>query len=113
MSENWTTKLKSMKSSMGALGAASPDTMKAFGGLVTSANKEGALNKKTKELMAVAISICIRCEGCIAYHVHNAVQLGAVRDEIIETINLAIEMGGGPSTVYGAKALEAFNEFFG
>ena len=111
MSDNWTAKLKNLSSTAGKLAAASPETMRAFGALAASATKDGALDKKTKELMAVAISICIRCEGCIAYHVNNIVKLGAERSEIIETINLAIEMGGGPSTVYGAKALEAFDEF--
>ena len=111
MNDNWTTKLKNLGNTTGKLASASPDTMRAFGGLATAATRDGALNKKTKELMAVAISICIRCEGCIAYHVNNTVKLGADRAEIIETINLAIEMGGDPSTVYGAKALEAFDEF--
>ena len=63
--------------------------------------------------MAIAISISVRCEDCIAYHVNNAVSLGVSREEIIETINIAIEMGGGPATVYGSKVLEAFDEFSG
>ena len=113
MSTKWADQLKTVKSNMGLLGAASPQTMRAFGGLVTAATTEGELDKSTKELMAIAISICIRCEGCIAYHVHNAVSLGASRKEVVETINIAIEMGGGPSTVYGAKVLEAFDEFSG
>ena len=87
--------------------------MKAFGSLASAATKDGALDKKTKELMAIAISISIRCEGCIAYHTHNAFKAGASREEMLETINVAIEMGGGPSTVYGAKALEAYDEFSG
>ena len=62
-----------------------------------SASSEGELDKSTKELMAIAISISIRCEDCIAYHVNNAISLGASRTEVIETINMAIEMGGGPS----------------
>ena len=113
MDKKWATQLKSMKSRMGVLAAGSPATMKAFGGLVGAASSEGELDKSTKELMAIAISISIRCEDCIAYHVNNAVSLGASRTEVIETINMAIEMGGGPSTVYGAKALEAFDEFSG
>jgi AhpD family alkylhydroperoxidase len=87
--------------------------MKAFGSLASAATKDGALDKMTKELMAIAISISIRCEGCIAYHTLNAFKAGASREEMLETINVAVEMGGGPSTVYGAKALEAYDEFSG
>jgi AhpD family alkylhydroperoxidase len=111
MADTWKTKLKDLGGATGKLAAASPETLRAFGGLAAAATKDGALDKKTKELMAIAISICIRCEGCIAYHTSNALKAGATRAEMIETINMAIEMGGGPSTVYGAKALEAFDEF--
>lgn len=111
MSTKWANQLKTVKNNTGLLGAASPQTMRAFGGLVSAASSDGELDKSTKELMAIAISICVRCEGCIAYHVHNAVSLGVSRNEVVETINVAIEMGGGPATVYGAKVLEAFDEF--
>ena len=113
MSNKWASQLKGMKGRMSVLGAGSPATMRAFGGLVTAASSDGELDKSTKELMAIAISISIRCEDCIAYHVSNAVSLGVSRNEVIETINMAIEMGGGPATVYGGKALEAFDEFSG
>ena len=110
---NWTEKLRHVGSSTGKLASGAPETMRSFGGMAASVMKDGALDKKTKELMAVSISICIRCEGCIAYHVSNAAKAGATREEIVETITVAVEMGGGPSTVYGAKALEAFDEFAG
>ncbi|MEM9751313.1 MAG: carboxymuconolactone decarboxylase family protein, partial [Pseudomonadota bacterium] len=61
----------------------------------------------------VAISICIRCDGCIAYHTYSAIKAGASREEMVETIALAVEMGGGPSTVYGADALTAFDQLAG
>ena len=111
MSNKWASQLKSMKSRMGSFAAGSPSTMRAFGGLVNAATSDGELDKSTKELMAIAISISVRCEDCIAYHVSNAVSLGVSRNEVVETINVAIEMGGGPATVYGAKVLEAFDEF--
>jgi len=111
VTQSWTDKLRGLGRSTGKLAAGSPDTMKAFGGLAAAATKDGALDKKTKELMAIAISICIRCEGCIAYHTNNAIKAGATRAEMLESINVAVEMGGGPSTVYGSKALEAFDEF--
>jgi len=94
-----------------ALYKAIPDTMAAFQGLMKAASKDGALPGKIKELMAVAISISIRCEGCIVFHVQNAIRHGASREEVAETIAVAVEMGGGPATVYGGKALAAFDEF--
>ena len=108
MSNYWTDKLRDVGRTTGKLATSAPDTMKAFGNLAGAATKDGALDKKTKELMAISISICIRCEGCIAYHVNNAIKAGASREEVVETISVAVEMGGGPSTVYGAKALAAF-----
>ena len=110
MAKDWKEILQNVGKENGALAKAAPDVMKGFGGLVGAATKDGALDKKTKELMAVAISICIRCDGCIAYHTYSALKAGATRDEMIETIGIAIEMGGGPSTVYGGSALEAFDQ---
>ncbi|MDG1127369.1 MAG: carboxymuconolactone decarboxylase family protein [Hellea sp.] len=110
MSINWTEKLQNLKKTTGALASSSPETMKMFGGLAFTVTKDGALSKKNKELMAIAISICIRCEDCIAYHMQNAIKAHASKEEVIESINVAIEMGGGPSTVYGGKAIAAYEE---
>lgn len=92
---------------------AAPDTMKAFGALMRSASAAGALSPRIKELMALSIAIATRCEGCILHHVGAAMRHGASRREIVETIEVAIEMGGGPSTVYGATALAAYDEMAG
>jgi AhpD family alkylhydroperoxidase len=93
-----------------ALYQAIPETMSAFRGLMKAASKDGALSGKTKELMALAIAIATRCEACIVFHVQNAIRYHASREEVAETIGVAVEMGGGPSTVYGGKALAAFDE---
>ncbi len=89
----------------------SPDIMKEFVKLHSAAMGDGALGKKTKELIALAIAICIRCDDCIAYHVNDAIQAGASHDEMICAIGVAILMGGGPSVVYGSQALDALKEF--
>jgi len=68
----------------------------------------GALDDKTKELIAVAISVSVRCEDCILYHTRSAIKLGASEAEYVESLGVAIELGGGPSVVYSAKALEAY-----
>lgn len=85
--------------------------MSAFTQLSQKATADGALNKKTKELIALGIGIHARCEGCISFHVHDALKAGATRNEILETIGVAIEMGGGPSAMYGCEALEALDQF--
>lgn len=86
------------------------EPMKAFRGLVQAASRDGALSHKQKELIALAISIAIRCEGCIVFHSRACVRLGVSREELLEMIGVAVEMGGGPSSVYGAQALACFDQ---
>jgi AhpD family alkylhydroperoxidase len=88
----------------------SPDTMNAFLALHQSAMKEGELSVKHKELMATAIGIAARCDGCIGAHVAAALKAGASRQELIETIDVAVLMGGGPALIYGVQALAAVDE---
>jgi len=88
-----------------------PDVMKAFGELHKASAAEGALSTKHKELISVAIAVVIRCEPCIAFHVHDALKAGATRQEIAEAIGVAIGMGGGPAAAYGAAAMRAVEEF--
>ncbi|SHJ94413.1 alkylhydroperoxidase AhpD family core domain-containing protein [Malonomonas rubra DSM 5091] len=94
---------------MNNLGKELPGPMSGFVQLHQSAVKEGALNTKSKELIALAIAITVRCDGCIAFHVHDALAAGATRSEIIETIGVAVLMGGGPAAVYGSEALDALD----
>lgn len=88
-----------------------PETMQGFSALAQAATKEGALDKKTKELIALAIGVSTRCDGCIGFHSEALVKLGATREEIEETLGMAIYMGGGPSLMYAADALLAFEQF--
>jgi AhpD family alkylhydroperoxidase len=101
------------KDSIGRYGQANPKMMAAFSKVHHEGAKDGALTSKWKELIALGISIHAKCEGCISMHVNDAIHLGANREEIVETIGTAIYMGGGPSVVHGAKALEAFDQFEG
>lgn len=71
----------------------------------------GALDIKTKELIALATAIAVRCDGCIAYHMNAAVKAGITKAELQEMIGVAMLMGGGPAMVYGAQALEAFEQY--
>lgn len=105
------TTLERLQASMAELGQEAPDLMAAFGQLHQTTVRPGVLDGKTKELIALAIAITVRCNGCIAFHVHDAIEAGASRAEIIETIGVAVLMGGGPSMVYGCEALETLNDF--
>ncbi len=87
--------------------------MSALTQLHVAAITDGALDYKTKELVALAIGVAVRCDGCIAYHVHDALRAGATREEIMEAVGVAIFMGGGPAMVYGCEALEALDQFGG
>lgn len=94
---------------MAILRKAMPAVAKEFGGLAREAIAAGALDSKTKELIALAIGIAARCDGCLAFHVKAAARYGATREEIVETIGVAVYMGGGPSMIYGAEALSAYD----
>src|SRR3569833_1774311 len=88
-----------------------PNVMKAFSGLAQAASTPKALDAKTKELIALGISVAIRCDDCIGYHVKASLDHGATREEIVETLGMAIYMGAGPSVMYATHALEAYEQF--
>ena len=88
-----------------------PQVMKSFGDMGKAAIADGALNAKTKELIALAVGVAARCDGCIAFHTKALVKLGATEAEVHETLGVAIYMGGGPSAMYASNAVAAFNEF--
>ena len=85
--------------------------MHAFGQLSRAAMEDGALTARTKELMALALGVAGHCDGCIGFHVKALVALGVTRAEIEETLAVAVYMGGGPSLMYSANALAAFEQF--
>lgn len=88
-----------------------PETMKGFSAMAAAATADGALDKKTKELIALAIGVSTRCDGCIGFHSKALVDLGATRAEIEEMLGMAVYMGGGPSLMYAADALMAFEQY--
>lgn len=86
-------------------------TMQGFSAMAQAATTAGALDKKTKELIALAIGVATRCDGCIGFHTEALAKLGASRAEVAETLGMAIYMGGGPSLMYAADAIGAFEQF--
>ena len=71
---------------------------------------EGKVSLKNKELMALAIGIVRQCSDCIGFHVRAAIRAGASKQEVAETVSVCIMMGGGPAYMYGARALEAYDQ---
>lgn len=87
-----------------------PDTLRGFGALSQAALREGALDRKTKELIAMAIGVAARCDACLAFHAEALVRLGCERAEFEEMLAVSVYMGGGPSLMYAARALDAFEQ---
>jgi AhpD family alkylhydroperoxidase len=111
MEKNYSDITKRISGDLRKLRQDIPDTLKAFSALAQAATREGALDRKTKELIALAIGIATRCDGCIGFHTETLVKLGATRQEVEETLGMAVYMGGGPSLMYAADAISAYEQF--
>lgn len=107
---NAKTDLDELNADFAVLFKGQPEVMGNLNTLMSLVSKDGALTGKTKELMAVSIAIATKCDGCILFHLNKAIKLGANREEVLDTIAVAIEMGGGPASVYGSKALKVFDQ---
>lgn len=110
MSTSFPDLLDDLNTAIATLRAGAPEPMRAFSALAREALKPGALDVRTKELIATAIAVAVRCDGCIGFHAKAAIRAGASREEILETLSMAIYMGAGPSMIYAAEALRAFDE---
>lgn len=113
MVEDWKAFATTLSGDLRHLRADAPDVMKAFGALAQSALAGDGLEAKTKELIALAISVAVRCDDCIAFHAQAAAKIGATTEEVRETLGMAIYMGAGPSVMYASHALAAFDRFSG
>jgi len=111
MSKNYPEMATDLTASIARLRKGIPETMKGFSMMAAAATADGALDPRTKELIATAIGVAVHCDGCVAFHARAAVKNGASRDEMLETLGMAIYMGGGPSMVYAAQALDAYDQF--
>lgn len=111
MDKNYPEITKRISSNMKLLRKDIADTMQGFSAMAQSATKDGALDKKTKEFIALAIGVSTRCDGCIGFHTEALVKLGATKEEVEEVLGMAIYMGGGPSLMYAADAIAAFEQY--
>ena len=108
---NWPQMAKDLSAQLRNLRGEAPEVMKAFAAMAQSATAPKALDGKTKELIALSISVAVRCDDCIAFHVKAALANGATQEEVLEALGMAIYMGAGPSVMYASHALEAFRQF--
>ncbi len=108
---DWPQMTKEVTAQIRQLRADAPEVMRAFAALAQAASTAQALDAKTKELIALAISVAVRCDDCIAFHVKAALDRGASKQEITEALGMAIYMGAGPSVMYATHALDALGQF--
>lgn len=108
---NYTEVTQSVSKNLATLRADIPDVMKGFSDMARAATRDGALDKKTKELIALALGIAAHCDACIGFHMQALVKLGATKAEVEEALGMAVYMGGGPSLMYSANAIAAYDQF--
>ncbi len=108
---NWKETLAASMGTIGTLANGNSGIIEALGVLGKATSSKGALDEKTRELISLAVAATTRCEGCISVHADAAVKAGASRDELLETLAVAINLNAGAALVYSSKILEAFDQF--
>ena len=107
---NWNDYRNQILARVGEIGKLSPDTVKGYAALSGAGAKTGHLDAKTRELIALAVAITLRCYGCIAVHSTAAKKLGASKEEISEALGVGITVNTGAALVYSTRTLDAFEE---
>tara|TARA_B100001029_G_C14652882_1_gene230278 strand:+ start:188 stop:538 length:351 start_codon:yes stop_codon:yes gene_type:complete len=110
MSKYYPNILEELNEAVSRLDEGISDVMEGYFAMSSAAKADGHLDKKTKELIATAIGVAVKCDSCIASHIKGAGKNGATREEVLEALGVAVFMGGGPSVVYASQALEAFDQ---
>jgi len=104
---DWTAYRTELLARIGELGSISPDTVRGYQTLSRAGEKTGQLDAKTRELIALAVSVTTRCDGCITVHTAEAAKLGATKAEIAEALGVAIALNAGAALVYSARVMDA------
>ncbi len=107
---DWNTFRKNLFGRVGVFAKLQPDVMKALNDIDLGLQKTGHLDNKTHELIALAVAVTTRCDGCIAAHTQSAAVAGATREEIAEALSVAISLNAGAALAYTSRALEAFDQ---
>lgn len=110
---DWKTKNAEMRDHLRVMNRTIPEVTKGFGVLSKAAKEAQVLDVKTLEFVALGIAIADRCEACIGFHVEALGKAGGTRAELGDVLGMAVQMGGGPSLMYAAKALAAWDELHG
>jgi AhpD family alkylhydroperoxidase len=106
---NWNDYLNQILDRIGEIGKLSPDTVKGYAALSGAGAKTGHLDSKIRELIAVAVAITLRCDGCIAAHSTAAKKLGATKEEIAEALSVGISVNAGAAMVYATRTVDAYD----
>ena len=107
---NWKELLGTLKRSYSRLSATNPQILEAYRGLAAAQGSNGALDAKTRELIAMAVSVTTRCDGCISSHAAAAAKAGATEEEMSDALGVAIALNAGAAYVYSLRAMEAYGE---
>jgi len=105
---DWNEYQKQLLATIGQLAAVSPDTVRGYRMLGGAGGKTGKLDAKTHELIALAVAVSLRCDGCITTHTSAAIKAGASKEEIVEALGVAIAVNAGAALVYSSRVLDAF-----
>ncbi len=107
---DWTDANDDMRAQLRDFNRTLPETAKVLGALSKAVKENGALDLKTKEFVALGIAVADRCDPCIGLHIEALVKTGATREEVADVLAMCVQMGGGPSLMYAAKALDAYDQ---
>lgn len=108
---DWLQYRKELMGRIGELGKLSPDTISGYQTLSKAGSKTGQLDAKTRELIALAVSVTTRCDGCITVHTGEALKHGASRAEVAEALGVAVALNAGAAMVYSARVMDAMNHY--
>jgi AhpD family alkylhydroperoxidase len=106
--KDWNIYRQQVVAGVGQVGRLSPDTVKGYTALGAAGQKTGHLDAKTRELIALAVAVSLRCDGCIAVHTEAARRLGVTQEEIAEALGVAISVNAGAALVYSTRTFDAF-----
>lgn len=107
---DWKQKITDVTARLKEFGSHSPDTLKAVAMLGNAGNKTNHLDAKTRELIALAVAVTTRCDGCIAFHAAAATKLGITTEEVSEALGVAVNLNAGAAVVYSTHVLDAMDK---